>query len=208
MIRSAVLLIALVVSLAHAADAQGLSPVLRGGAGVDSAGRGVFGGQIGLVDFGSSSSVEFAVALFEARLAEDYVGLLPGPFGNDVPHENHEDTRVRGVGPLASVLIGDGPRGSRGPYLAVGLGLGAFDSVWNVESPTANGLGNARPGGGSMRTEERLLLGGLASLGLGLRVHRRLDVRAQALTLMTPSTDERENAKLLATFMLTAGVGL
>jgi hypothetical protein len=182
--------------------------VLRAGAGVDSEGESVLGGQIGLVDFGSSSSVEIAIAFFQARLVEDYSGLVQDPFGNLQPHRYHEDTEVRGAGPLASILIGEGPRGSRGPYLAVGLGLGVFEVDWHVESPTDRELGSARPGGGSMREEQTLLPGGLGNVGLGFRVHRHLDVRAHMLTLLTPSTDQREDLKLLATFMLSAGVGL
>jgi hypothetical protein len=203
MLRSTIVLLALAVPVLHpmAGRAQGLAPVLRAGAGVDSEGESVLGGQIGLVDFGSSSSVEIAIAVFEAHLVEDYRSP-------DLPHEYHEDTRVRGAGPLASLLVGDGPRGSRGPYLAVGLGLGVFDVDWIVESPTDAGLGSVRGGGGSMRTEDGLLLGGLGSLGLGFRVHRYLDIRVHALSLLAPSTDAREDLKLLASFMLTAGVGL
>jgi hypothetical protein len=205
MLRSAILCLAL--ALPHAAWAQGLGAVLRAGAGIDSQGKRVLGGQIELVDFGTSSSVEIALALFEGRLVEDYQVAVPGAI-RPTFHDYHEDTRVRGAGPIASVLIGQGPRDSRGPYLAVGLGLGMLDVGWHVESPTDRDLGSLLPTGGSVSREDVLLLGGLGSLGLGFRVHRRLDVRAQALTLMTPSTDAREDAKFLTTLMLTAGVGI
>jgi hypothetical protein len=181
--------------------------VLRAGAGVDSQGERVLGGQVGLVDFGSSSSVEIALALFEARLVQDYIGFTPGVIGPD-EHEYHEDTRVRGAGPIASILIGHGPRDSRGPYLALGLGVGVFDVDWRVESPTDRNLGSPRPPGGSMREQKALLPGGLGSAGVGYRLHRRVDLRVQALTLMAPSTNEREDAKFLTSLMLTAGVGL
>jgi hypothetical protein len=123
-----------------------------------------------------------------------------------VPDEYHEDTRVRGAGPIASILIGHGPRDSRGPYVGLGLGIGVFDVNWHVESATDRFLGTARASGGSSRQEDSLLLGGLGSLGLGFRLHRRMDVRAQALTLMVPSTDTREDAKLLTVLLFTAGV--
>jgi hypothetical protein len=45
-------------------------------------------------------------------------------------------------------------------------------------------------------------------VGLGFRVHRRLDLRAHALTLLTPSTEAREDLKLLWAFMLTTGLEL
>jgi hypothetical protein len=195
-------------SLPHAAWSQGLGAVLRAGAGIDSQGDRVVGAQIGIIDFGNSSSVEIAVALFEASLVQNYSSPVPGLLGTDVLNDYHEDTRVRGAGPIASVLIGQGPRDSRGPYLGLGLGMGAFDVDWLVESPHDRDLGTARPGGGSMRDEDTLLLGGLGSVGLGFRFHRRLDVRAQALTLLTPSTGSREDAKLLTTFVLMAGVGI
>jgi hypothetical protein len=201
-------IVCLGLALPHAAWAQGLGAVLRAGAGVDSQGERVLGGEIGLVDFGASSSVEIGLALFEGRLVEDYEGSALGVLGFDVLHEYHEDTRVRGAGLIASLLVGQGPQDSRGPYLALGLGLGVLDVDWYVESPTDRDLGTRRPTGGSIREEEALLPGGLGSVGLGFRVHRRLDLRAHALTQMTPSTDARENAKFLTTFMLTAGVGI
>jgi hypothetical protein len=210
MLRSAILSLALSFAWAspYAARAQGIAPVLRAGAGLDSEGESVLGGQIGIVDFGTSSAVEIALAFFEARLVEDYGGRAPNRFGEDEPHQYHEDTEVRGVGPLASLLAGDGPRGSRGPYLALGLGVGAFQVDWHVVSPTDGALGAAQPGGGSLREESVLLPGGLGSVGLGYRVHRRLDLRAHALTLLTPSTNTREDLKLLSAFMLTAGLEL
>ena len=200
-------MICLALAFPHAALAQGLGAVLRAGAGIDVQGERVIGGQVGLVDFGTSSSVEMALAVFEGRLVEDYRVYTDNGI-RLVPDDYHEDTRVRGAGPIASVLIGQGPRDSRGPYLALGLGLGVFDVDWHVESPTDRSLGTVRPTGGSFSQEDGLLLGALGSLGLGFRVHRRLDIRAQALTMMTPSTDAREDAKLLTTFLLTVGVGI
>jgi hypothetical protein len=208
MLRFAFMSLALALPLGspHAVWAQGVGTVLRAGAGVDSQGGLVFGGQIALVDFGASSSVEMALAAFEGRLVEDYSGEEPGPIVA-IQHDYHEDTRARGAGLIGSLLIGHGPRDSRGPYIALGLGIGALDVDWRVESPTARDLGPARPTGGSMREEHGLLPGGLGNVGLGFRLHRRLDLRAQALTLMAPSTDARENLKLLTVFTLTAGVG-
>jgi hypothetical protein len=194
--------------LPFAISAQGLGGVLRVGAGVDRAGGMVGGGQVEFVDFGASSSVEVALTVFEAHLADDFQSTTSGQIGGLVLHDYHEDTRVRGAGVITSLLVGHGPRDSRGPYLALGLGLGLFDVDWHVESPTDMFLGSARPTGGSIRAEDVLLLGGLTNLGLGFRIHRRIDVRAQALTLLTPPTDARRDVKLLATFTLTAGVGI
>jgi hypothetical protein len=187
-------------------SAQGVGVMLRAGAGLDREGP-VVGGQVEFVDFGRSSSVEVALAVFEARLIEAHQGTTTGPFGSAL-HDYHEETRVRGAGLIASLLLGQGPRDSRGPYLAVGLGLGLLDVGWQVESPTDVQLGTPRAGGGSLRKEDGPMLGGLGSVGLGLRVHPRLDVRAQALTLMAPPTDTRRDVKLLATFMLTAAIGI
>ncbi len=204
---SRIAVICLALALPQAAWSQGLGAGLRAGAGIDAQGEPVLGGQIELVDFGTSSSVELAVAVFEGRLVEDYRVLTDNGIAL-VPDDYHEDTRVRGAGPIASLLVGQGPRDSRGPYLAVGLGLGVFAVEWHVESPTDDSLGTLRPSGGSVRAEDAVLLGALGNLGLGFRIHRRLDLRAHALTLMTPSTDAREDAKLLTTFMITAGVGI
>lgn len=199
--------VCLALWLPFAISAQGLG-VLRAGAGVDAQGRKVLGGQVEFVDFGASSSVEVALTVFEARLVEDFQGLGGGRIAPDLLHNFHEDTRLRGAGVIPSLLIGHGPRDSRGPYLALGLGLGLFDVDWHVESPTDESLGTTRSTGGSIRMEDALLLGGLGSLGVGYRIHRRIDVRAQALSLLTPPTDARRDAKLLATFILTAGIGI
>ena len=59
-----------------------------------------------------------------------------------------------------------------------------------------------------MSEEDALLMGGLGSLGVGFRFHPRLDVRAYALMLLAPSTDTREDIKLLTTFLLTVGAGM
>jgi hypothetical protein len=198
----------LTLSLPCAISAQGFGAFLRAGAGIDSAGGSVLGAQIELVDFGTSHSVEMALGIFEGRLVEDRRVLVRSSLGRDEPHDYHEDTRVRGAGAIASVLVGHGPRDSRGPYGTLGLGLGAFGVDWHIESPTDRFLGTARPTGGSLIEEDTLLLGGLGSLGLGFRVHRRLDVRAYTLMLLTPSTDTREDIKLLTSFMLTAGIGI
>lgn len=196
------------LSLPCAISGQGFDAVLRAGAGIDSGGGRVLGGQFGIVDFGASNSVEMVLTLFEGRLAEDHSVLVRTSSGRDEPYDYHEETRVRGAGAIASILIGHGPRDSRGPYVALGLGLGAFGVDWHIESLTDRFLGSARPTGGSLREEDVLLLGGLGSLGLGFRVHRRLDVRAHALTMMTPSTDSREDLKLVTNIMLMAGVGM
>ena len=196
------------LSLPRAIFGQGFDAIVRAGAGIDSEGGRVFGGQFGFVDFGASSSVEMALTLFEGHLVEDYRVLVRTSFGRDEPYDYHEDTRVRGAGGIASLLIGHGPRDSRGPYVALGLGLGAFDVDWHIESATDQFLGSARPTGGSVREEDGVLLGGLGSLGVGFRVHRRLDLRVHSLTMMTPSTDSREDIKLLTTFLLTAGLGI
>jgi hypothetical protein len=198
----------LALGLPCAISAQGFGGFLRAGAGIDSAGGPVLGAQIELVDFGTSHSVEMALTLFEGHLVEDYSLLVRTSLGRDEPYDYHEDTRVRGAGAIASILIGHGPKDSRGPYLALGLGLGAFGVDWHIESATDQLLGSARPTGGSMREEDGLLFGGLGSLGLGFRVNRRLDLRAHALTMMTPSTHSREDIKLVTTMLLTAGLGM
>jgi hypothetical protein len=41
-----------------------------------------------------------------------------------------------------------------------------------------------------------------------MRLHRNVDVRAQALSLIVPSTDTREELKIVATLTFSAGVAL
>src|SRR5688572_16472244 len=180
MLRSAIVLLGL--SVPSVASAQGVGGVLRAGVGVDANGGSVLGGQVALIDFGQSSSVELAIHAFSASSADEY---------RTDPHDYHEDTRVRGVGLVGSVLVGHGPRESRGPYLALGLGLGPMDVDWRAESPTDRFLGTPNATGGSFGEEHRVLLGGLSTVGLGLRLHPRVDVRTQMLTLLAPPTDKR-----------------
>src|SRR5688572_11452195 len=140
-------------------SAQGFDLVLRAGAGIDSGGGRVLGGQFGLVDFGTSSSVEMALTVFEGHLVEDYRVFVRASSGRDEPYDYHEETEARGAGLMGNVLMGHGPRDSRGPYIALGLGLGAFGVDWHIESPNDRFLGNALQTGGSIREEEGLLLG-------------------------------------------------
>jgi hypothetical protein len=41
-----------------------------------------------------------------------------------------------------------------------------------------------------------------------MRVHRYVDLRAQGLALIVPSTDAREDMKIVTTLTLTAGLTL
>ena len=89
-----------------------------------------------------------------------------------------------------------------------GLGLGPIDADWRAESTTDDALGSPLAGGGSFATESGILVGSMGSAGLGMRLHSNVDVRAQALALVVPSTDAREDMKVVATFTLTAGLTL
>jgi hypothetical protein len=188
------------LALPHAGWAQGVMVGLRGWGGVDLEGSTVYGGQIEVTDLGASHSVELAVAGIGAtRLGEEY-GVRHG----EVSFPYREDTRVRSVAVTANLLIRHGS-GVRGPYLVLGLGLGPQWVDWRLETEY-NRLGTPLPGGGSFLEEERMVLGTLLSAGVGLRIHRHLDVRGQVLTMLVPSTKLREDLKLMPVFVLTTGV--
>jgi hypothetical protein len=90
----------------------------------------------------------------------------------------------------------------------VGLGLGPIDVDWRTDSPTDTSLGSPLAGGGSFRSEGRILVGSMGNAGIGMRVHRYVDVRAQGLLLIVPSTDAREDMKIVNTLTLTVGLTL
>jgi hypothetical protein len=191
------------VLVPHASSAQVVAVGLRGGGGWDSTGDRVYAGQLEIVEFGRWSSVEVGVSALEGGTAEDYrraQGLRT--------HDYHEETHVRGLALTASVLLWHPPRYSRGPYLLFGLGVGPIDADWRAESATDGSLGSTMAGGGSFATDRGILVGSMGSAGLGMRVHRHVDVRAQALTLVVPSTETREDMKIVSAFTLTAGITL
>ncbi|MGE0157934.1 MAG: hypothetical protein AB7T31_00905 [Gemmatimonadales bacterium] len=187
----------------HAVAAQALGGGVRGGAGWDTRGERVYMGQLEIIEFGQWSSVEVGISALGGGTAEDYQTV------RDLrTHDYHEETRVRGLTLTASLLLAHAPKDSRGPYLLFGLGLGPIDVDWRADSPTDVTLGSPRPGGGSVRTEDGVMVGTMGTAGIGMRVHRWVDLRAQGLTLLVPSTDLREDMKVVATLTFTAGLTL
>jgi hypothetical protein len=184
-------------------SAQGRTMLgLRGGAGVGTAGEAVYVGQIELVDMDRGGSVELAVSGWSGvRRAEDRQSRV-----HSFVYDYHEEMRVWGFGVLASYLWAP-LRRNTGPYVALGLGVGPIWVDWRTDS-TDPRFGSPAPGGGTFRAEEGVSIGSLLSVGLGQRLHERLDLRAQVLSLLVPSTTVRERAELVPLLTLTAGVGL
>ena len=193
----------LAVAVPHASAAQVLGAGLRGGAGWDGTGETVYVGQLEIVEFGRWSSVEVGISAFEGAVTEDYNRV-----SGFRAHGYREETLVRGLALTGSLLLSHAPKDSRGPYLLVGLGLGPIDVDWRTDSPTDTGLGTPLSGGGSFRSEDRILWGSMGNAGIGMRVHRSVDVRAQGLALVVPSTNAREDMKIVTTLTLTAGLTL
>jgi hypothetical protein len=183
------------------ASAQVLGAGLRAGAGWDGRGETVYVGQLELVEFGRWSSVEVGVSAFEGGVAEDY-RRTP----EQRTYDYHEETHVRGVALTAGILLWHPPKDSRGPYVVLGLGVGPIDVDWRTESPTDGALGSPLGSGGSYATDNGILAGSLGNAGLGMRLHAHVDVRAQGLMLVVPSTDTREDMKIVRTLTLTAGL--
>lgn len=181
--------------------AQGLGAGLRGGAGWDTTGERVWAGQLEIVEFGRWSSVEVGISAFEGGIVEDYARTV-----EHRTHDYHEETRVRGLALTASLLLAHAPENSRGPYALLGLGLGPIDVDWRAYSPTDLGLASPRAEGGSFATENGILAAPMASAGLGVRIHRHADVRAQGLAFLVPSTDAREDMKVVAALTFTTGL--
>jgi hypothetical protein len=190
------------MTLPHAAAAQAIGAGLRGGAGWDRAGETVYVGQLEIVEFGRWSSVEVGVSAFEGAVTEDYQRV------SFRTYDYHEETLVRGLALTGSLLLAHAPKDSRGPYLLLGLGLGPIDVDWRTESLTDPSLGAPSADGGSFTSEGRILVGSMGNAGIGMRVHRNVDLRAQGLALVVPSTDAREDMKIVTTLTLTAGLTL
>ena len=173
---------------------------VRGGAGVDTSGRTVYDAQIGLTDLSGSTNVEISVrGLGEAFSTRSYQTQRTSR-----TFDNTEELRVWGVGLMADFLFRHSME-SRGPYFMLGLGVGPLWYAWSLES-TDPRAGEPMPGGGSFVEEEGVSAGSLLSAGLGQRLHRRLDVRAQATLVLLPSTDLREELEVIPAFTLTAGI--
>jgi hypothetical protein len=175
---------------------------IRGGVGVDRAGRTVYTGQLEVTEVGGSSSAQVALAGFDARWIDDRQVFDSRRLRS---YDYHEEVRVRGGGVVASILPWH-RRDEGGPYVALGLGVGPMIVDWRLESATDTRFATPLPGGGTFVEEEKVQLGSMLSVGLGLRVHRHVDFRAQTLALVVPSSDVREELKVVPTFTLTTGL--
>jgi hypothetical protein len=190
------------VVLPHAASAQ-VGAGLRGGAGWDLDGESVYAGQLELVEFGQWSSVEVGLSALDGGRTSSYQGQR-----GFLTHDYREAMQVRGLALTAGLLLAHAPKDSRGPYLLLGLGLGPIDVDWRTESPTDPALRSPAPGGGSFTAEAGIMVGSMGAAGLGVRLHRNVDVRAQATSLIVPSTDLREDMKIIGALTFTAGITL
>lgn len=163
----------------------------------------MYSGQIEIIDTDGGGSVEVAVGGWSGvRTTADYQER-----DFSLVYDYHEEMHVRfGFGVLASYLWAPSRRRT-GPYLAMGIGLGPLWVDWRTDS-TDRRFGTPLPDGGSFRAEEGIQVGSLLSVGLGHRLHERLDLRAQVVSLLVPSTRKREEATLLPLFMLTTGFAL
>jgi hypothetical protein len=196
------ILVLLGLALPHAVSAQ-LGVGLRGGAGWDRDGETVYAGQLELVEFGRWTSIEVGLSALEGGRTESYQGQR-----GFLAHEYQETMQIRGLALTAGLLLAHAPKNSRGPYVLLGLGLGPIDVDWRADSPTDPDLGSPAAGGGSFTTEAGILVGSVGTAGLGMRLHRNVDVRAQGLSLIVPSTNTREDMKIVATLTFTAGITL
>jgi hypothetical protein len=179
----------------------------RVGAGIDGTGRMVYVGQIDFTDFGEAHSVELAVVAMGARLDQAFTAGGGGGVGGSAHFEYEELTRAEGIGLIGSLLIGHVPGRGR-PYLLAGIGPAVLSVDWRLASSTDHKLGTPRLAGGSFREEHVRKLGSVAQLGVGVRVRDRFDLRAQGQALVVPSTDAREDMKVLHTITLSTGIQL
>jgi hypothetical protein len=188
------------IALPHAASAQ-IGAGLRGGAGWDRDGETVYAGQLEIVEFGRWSSVEVGLSALDGGSTRSYQGQT-----GFLTHEYQEAMQVRGLALTAGLLLAHAPKDSGGPYVLLGLGLGPIDVDLRTDSPTDTTLGSPSAGGGSFTAEAGILVGSMGTAGLGMRLHRNVDVRAQAISLIVPSTDIREDMKIVGTLTFTAGI--
>jgi hypothetical protein len=189
------------LALPTESTAQGLGGGLRIGAGVDTAGRVAYGVQLELIEFGTSSSFELALHAFGATRVENYEFYYFSTL-----RQYHEESRLRGLGIIANLLARHA-RESSGPYLVLGVGLGPLEVDWRVESATDPTMSTPLPNGGSFDAEKRRTVGSLVNLGIGWRIDRRLDLRAQILTALASPTDVREDLKIVPAATLSVGIG-
>jgi len=173
---------------------------LRAGAGIDRGGEVVYDAQIDLTDLSGSPAVGLAFRGFgEVFASKSYESVRGSRTWQD-----QEEMRVWGVALMADFLFRHS-RETRGPYVALALGVGPLWVQWRLES-TDPGVGDPLPGGGGFLEEDGLTVGSMMSAGLGQRLHRRVDLRAQATAVLVPSTDQREDLALIPLFTLTTGV--
>lgn len=176
---------------------------IRAGYGADISGRAAYGGQVEYSETSGSNSVEVAIAGFQGRLTQEFSGEpRSGVSGID---RYREETEVVGIGIMANYLL----RHSLdvgGPYFVVGAGVSSFSVDWREESDTDSGLGTPVPGGGSFREKDGLIVGSVFNFGIGQRLSRHLDLRAQLPTLVVAESDPR-GLKLIPVLTLTAAIG-
>lgn len=199
-VRTGLAVVLALLTSPHSAGAQGLMPGLRGGGGVDVTGGGVFSAQLEFTELGSSNSVRVGVmGVGGAHLIDEYTLVH-----SEREYAYREATRIWSVALVANYLLGYS-MGATGPYVALGLGLGPQWVDWRLESAYGR-AGEPLQGGGSFLEQDGLMLGTTLNAGLGLRLHDHFDVLAQALVLVAPSTDLREDLKLMPAFLLTTGI--
>jgi hypothetical protein len=174
-------------------DAQDLAALgVHAGAGISGGGDLVYEALIDLADLSCSPGVAVALRAFGEASARRTTPVSP-------TREEQEEMRVWGVGLIAEVLLRHSLE-TRGPYVAVGLGVGPLWFRWRLDS-----IGPGVPPEIGAE-EEGLTVGSILSAGLGQRLHPSVDVRAQATAVLVPSTDLREDLALIPFFTLTAGV--
>jgi len=201
--RFVLLLIYLVSTVTATASAQDPSRIgIRAGAGTGGSGETVFVGQIEVSELAGLNSVELAVAgLLGGRSIENTRAI--DRF--NATHEYREDTGVVGIELTTNYLFRHAMEAS-GPYFLVGLGVGAYRVDWSFASPTDRRLGTPLTGGGSSRAQEQTLLGSMVNVGVGLRLHQHVDVRAMLRAMLLPGSDQRD-LKLIPAVAATAGFG-
>lgn len=199
--RVCAMLVACAAFGAAGAEGQGVWRGARIGVGVDTHGELAGAGQLEVISYGESrGSAELALVGVRGGTFEQYEANR-----GTTTHQYREKTDVTGLGLVASYLFGYF-EGDRGPYLGLGLGLGALDVDWRLSSPTDNFQVVPTWTGGTTG-EQAVVLGTMVNVLLGLQVHRHADLRAQLLTLLASSTDRREDLKFVPVLTLSAGLG-
>jgi hypothetical protein len=169
---------------------------IRAGVGTDINLGLAYGAEINYAKYLGRDAFEIALAVYAGHYEEE------SEEGGNIYEET---TDIMVIGALVNYLFlysMDEP----GPYFVAGFGFGAVSMEWEEKSATDSSLGTPLPGvpGGSMQDADGSAGGTIINFGIGYRINKQVDIRAQLPTFLVFSTPG-DASSVIPTFTITLG---